>query len=385
MECHTMYRSSSELLYLCLQPENTCEKFIKESREECYKLNADLNNQRNDISGGNCKKWRDLCYRHILDCSQLNHPCLQLTIRCAEQGYFSQPQTKTHYNLEEAPPSLLEEMGILTGYRLLRNRGIHVSGDEFPTDRETISSFITDSFYMESKCPGTLNRECSSMSYLDYMNKACTRNRDVRLACYQESMKSAALTFLLKQLHGQFSLDIPLHFYQKAKTTRSSHLESRQSHHQSHRLSRHSSHQSHHQSRQSRHSSHESCVDALLTQCDEAMYKNYHVLQRCFHPAETCHDLLLLAKKEVHQLAKTIQKAEKKLTLGLCNHLEKECEGLEKYSKELETLCLELTSKCNNAKTLAHFAKKILETQNQQFNQDLCRGYLTIECINRND
>ncbi|KAG5439061.1 hypothetical protein PCK2_000891 [Pneumocystis canis] len=434
-----MYHSSSELLHLCLKPENTCDEFIKEAREECYKLNADLNNQGNDISGENCKKWRDLCYRHILDCPRLNHPCLQLTIRCAERGYFYQPQTKTHYDLKDAPPSLLEEMGILTGYRLLQNRGIHVSGDESPTDRETISLLITDSFYMESKCPGTLNRKCSSMSYLDYMNKVCNKNRDnlydictnlyykiqgscygvynklydngffknpdqplslsecskylskcyflqrhfkywfngyhictkVRIACYQDSMKSAALTFLLKRLHGNFTVDIPLHFYQKAKTTRSphhqSHLESRQSHHQS------------------RHSSHESCVDALLAQCDEAMYKNYHVLQRCFHPTETCHDLLSLAKKEVHQLAKAIKEAEKKLTLGLCKHLEKECEGLKKYSKELETLCLELTSKCNNAKTLAQFAKKILETQNQQFNQELCRGYLTVECTNYYD
>ncbi|KAG5439064.1 hypothetical protein PCK2_000889 [Pneumocystis canis] len=414
-ECRHMGRESPELLDLCLESISTCNKFIKESQRECQRLVEELKREKSRVSEKGCRKWRNTCYRDTLDCPSLKMPCIEMIFFCGERGFFHEPEKKKHYELNEGPPKLLEEMGISTIHSMMKDKGVCVfKPGSCPTPEEVVQFMVKKTYMHNSDCIKALDEKCPSMSYLSYMKGTCTKNRvgsyDVCENLYYRTRNNCDRMFNELKRTGFWSRpDLPLSESECANYISKCYF---LTHHLGHwggydfcihirtvcyHASMHSGaetfllkklHGAFKLEEDSKGNKKEKvdisfekkCVKILLQECGEAMYHNYHVLYKCLRPDETCKNLTNLAKKEADQLNKNIQEMKKKLGLTICEHLMKECSYLEKYSAQLEKACLKLRSDCEEIKKSAKLAAKILIEGDYLKNEEICRSYLQIEC-----
>ncbi|KAG5439065.1 hypothetical protein PCK2_000890 [Pneumocystis canis] len=416
-ECRHMGRESPELLDLCLESIGTCDQFIEESKKECKHLVEKLNREKNSVSKEGCRKWRNTCYRDILDCHSLKRPCIEMIFLCGENGFFHEPEKKRHYELDEGLPRLLEEMGVSTAHSMMKHKGVCVfKPGSCPTSEEVVQSIVKKSYIYDSDCVEALDKKCPSMDYLPYMKGICTKSRDgsydVCKDFYYKTQDNCNRMFDQLKKTGFWSRpDRPLsesecadyvskcyflshHLGYWAGYNYCNHIRTVCYHASMHSAAEtfllkklHGKFRLEEGSKGGKKgtvdvSSQKKCVEALLKECGEAMYHSYYVLYKCLHPTQTCKNLTILAKKETDQLNKNIQKMEKekKLGLTLCEHLMKECNYLEGYSAQLERTCMKLKSDCEEIKKSAKLAAEILTKGEYLKNQYMCRSYLPIEC-----
>ncbi|KTW32234.1 uncharacterized protein T551_00325 [Pneumocystis jirovecii RU7] len=407
-KCVSFSQKSPELLTLCIDGLNVCEKFISEIKKNCQSLQTQFSSEQKKISEHNCLNWLKKCHKNILDCQPLYSGCRLFQTSCAEKGFFSDFNRNYNHNFLELSINIDEDT-IQYSYEHLNQLGIYV--DKMPSfPNEVITNILIQNVNAQtSECEEKLNKKCPLADYLDIFKSICSKGskNNEHGACIniynknKQHFESYTLDFIDNNI-----LSISQNFFSKEKcakylslcyffnkyfdqvrsglcekiqlTCYQIDLEAeaymtliRKLNEKINPMDPWSS----------TFNVTKNCKTRLSLVCKKAMYRNYYVLYRCLHLQETCLKLTSLVDEKCNKLRETLKKMNT-FTLASCREQRKECSNLKLCSGNTISLCQNLETYCRNMDELDNLKLEILK-DNTVFlqSQSVCFHYLTNFCL----
>ncbi|KAG5518207.1 hypothetical protein PMAC_003393 [Pneumocystis sp. 'macacae'] len=398
--CRSLSKQSPELLDLCINGQNACEKFVEESKKKCQNFENELSKQK--ISQNICSEWLKECYTVVPNCPSLYNSCRLFQDNCAENGFFYDVLHDLNLDLFKNPFEFTDIDVVEYGHHRLNTYGVFFS--EIPN----FSNIILTNILVQkgdaeiTYCRRILLAKCPLLDYLDIFKHICIKSKNygsciniynanyrhfssyikkltysssfsekecqeylplcyflsdyfdfwfedgicryIKINCYQQDIEKNIDITLLKGLNGNFTI----------KNDKLSHslVEN-------------------------------DCQTYLYILCAKIMYKNHYILYKCLHPKETCKKIVNLLEKKCKELDNILGNIQTDFTPSHCEKQE-ECNNLKSCSSYTLELCQKLKTYCENLDERKKLKLAMLANQTNLQTETACVYRLTQYCSQDN-